>query len=456
MAYNPNAPADDEFLADFPAEQREQHRALIEDRIVDADSVRGLVPGNTSGNVAVNNGTVCANLNADKLDGHDATYFSADGHVHAAATTSSDGFMSNTDKSKLDGVTAGAEPNQNAFANVKVGSTTIQADAKQDTLELTAGTNITLTPDATNDKVTVAAPNVLPLAGGTMTGWLSANANEFRIRNSKAEHDGVVSVVGGEGTTTGANLYLYGVSHSSQAGRFVLSATDGANTKSLRGQADGTLTWNGSNVITAAGGTMTGEITFNASGGRIKKYDDSGLIDIYSATSYQKGAYITLVGKDRDSLAGYFRIGAIDGVNSKIFEGRPDGTLTWGGNDVLTTARTGYEIIREYSTSVSLTASTGKTLASYSFPAGFWVVTATAKYTSTTAGKMYGISIVTTNNRYNYDDDSTVWVSTAATTTCLNTSTVLVLNSNTTVYVTGYSNVAATCGKVHISAIRIK
>ena len=46
--------------------------------------------------------------------------------------------------------------NKNAFGNVKVGSTTIAADSVQDTLELAAGSNITLTPDATNDKVTIA------------------------------------------------------------------------------------------------------------------------------------------------------------------------------------------------------------------------------------------------------------------------------------------------------------
>lgn len=50
-----------------------------------------------------------------------------------------------------------AEVNQNAFSNVKVGSTTVAADSKTDTLELVAGTNITLTPDATNDKVTIIA-----------------------------------------------------------------------------------------------------------------------------------------------------------------------------------------------------------------------------------------------------------------------------------------------------------
>lgn len=53
-------------------------------------------------------------------------------------------------------VATGAEVNQNAYSNVKVGSTTIAADSKTDTLELVAGTRITLTPDATNDKVTIA------------------------------------------------------------------------------------------------------------------------------------------------------------------------------------------------------------------------------------------------------------------------------------------------------------
>ena len=54
------------------------------------------------------------------------------------------------------GVTA-LTAHQNAFSNVKVGSTTVAADSAGDTLELVAGSNVTLTPDATNDKVTIAA-----------------------------------------------------------------------------------------------------------------------------------------------------------------------------------------------------------------------------------------------------------------------------------------------------------
>lgn len=86
------------------------------------------------------------------------------------ATQSANGLLSSTDKKKLDGVASGAEVNQNAFSNVKIGNTTIAADGKTDTVELTAGNNITLTPDATNDKITIAATNTnttYTFSGGT-------------------------------------------------------------------------------------------------------------------------------------------------------------------------------------------------------------------------------------------------------------------------------------------------
>lgn len=54
-----------------------------------------------------------------------------------------------------------AEKNQNAFSNVVVGSTTISADNATDTLTLVAGSNVTLTPDASGDKVTIAATNTV-------------------------------------------------------------------------------------------------------------------------------------------------------------------------------------------------------------------------------------------------------------------------------------------------------
>lgn len=70
-----------------------------------------------------------------------------------------------TEKTKLSGIAIGAEVNQNAFSNVKVGTTTVSADSKTDTLELSGGTNITITPDATNDKVTITHSNSGVTAG---------------------------------------------------------------------------------------------------------------------------------------------------------------------------------------------------------------------------------------------------------------------------------------------------
>ena len=81
-----------------------------------------------------------------RLTDNDTTY--------SEATQDAAGLMSTKDKKKLDGITSGAEVNQNAFSNVIVGSTTISADSKTDSLIL-AGSNVTITPDATNDKVTI-------------------------------------------------------------------------------------------------------------------------------------------------------------------------------------------------------------------------------------------------------------------------------------------------------------
>ncbi|MEG1142137.1 MAG: hypothetical protein RSE41_06810 [Clostridia bacterium] len=77
------------------------------------------------------------------------------------ATTSVSGLMSKEDKTKLDGVATNAQVNQNAFSNVKVGSTTLVADNVTDTLEIVAGTNVTIAPDATNDKITISSKDTI-------------------------------------------------------------------------------------------------------------------------------------------------------------------------------------------------------------------------------------------------------------------------------------------------------
>lgn len=64
--------------------------------------------------------------------------------------------MTKDERDKLGAIALGAEVNQNAIANIKVGETTISAGAKQDTLEIAAGTGVTVTPDSQTKKITIA------------------------------------------------------------------------------------------------------------------------------------------------------------------------------------------------------------------------------------------------------------------------------------------------------------
>lgn len=104
-----------------------------------------------------------------------------------------------TEKNKLAGIATGAEVNQNAFSNIKVGNTTIAADAKTDTLELVAGSKITLTPNTTNDKVTFDVDDTLiievgknhTVPSGTYANITSALANNKIVIVKLSEETGI-------------------------------------------------------------------------------------------------------------------------------------------------------------------------------------------------------------------------------------------------------------------------
>lgn len=73
------------------------------------------------------------------------------------ATAEQDGLLSAGDKGKLDDMDAGAEVNQNAYSNIKVGNVIIQANGKTAAFTLEAGNNITLTGDNASKKIIVSA-----------------------------------------------------------------------------------------------------------------------------------------------------------------------------------------------------------------------------------------------------------------------------------------------------------
>ncbi len=127
--------------------------------------------------------------------------------TYSNASTSSAGLMSTSDKSKLNGIASGAEVNQNAFSNVVVGSTTIAADSKTDTLTLTAGSNITLTPNTTNDSITISA------SGSSYSLPLASNNTRGGIKLSSSTQGGTPNGI----TTTPGRTYAVQINSSEQA-----------------------------------------------------------------------------------------------------------------------------------------------------------------------------------------------------------------------------------------------
>lgn len=126
--------------------------------------------------------------------------------LSAVTTTEGDtGLMTAADKTKLNGVATGAEVNQNAFSNIKVGSTIVEADGKTDTLEF-EGSNVTLTPDTTNDKVTISitASNITTALGNTAVNRATADASGNSIADTYAKKTDIASMYKYKGSVASA------------------------------------------------------------------------------------------------------------------------------------------------------------------------------------------------------------------------------------------------------------
>lgn len=117
------------------------------------------------------------------------------------ATTTTPGRMSAADKAKLNQVAGGAEVNQNAYSTVKAGGIAIAANSKTAQVEFVAGSNVTITGDNANKRVTVTAnlPGTMPpsahnqsantITAGTFAGNVAVPAGTdytvSKLRNAK-------------------------------------------------------------------------------------------------------------------------------------------------------------------------------------------------------------------------------------------------------------------------------
>ena len=101
---------------------------------------------------------VGAMVSSNNETGITVTYDDTNGKIDFAVDSQTDENFTSTLKTKLDGIAAGAEVNQNAFSTIAVsGQTSVNSDSNTDTLNLAAGTGITLTTDAGTDTVTITS-----------------------------------------------------------------------------------------------------------------------------------------------------------------------------------------------------------------------------------------------------------------------------------------------------------
>ena len=178
-------------------------------------------------------------------------------------------------------------PAHNTFSNVKIGSTTIAADTTADTIEI-AGSNVTLTPDATNDKLTIGITknNVTSALSYTPLSGLKVGASATATANAAA---------------TNGNVYLNVLNDA--------SVQDSHN-----------IVGSGATTVTS---DANGKITINTDAWRVYNHIDDSY-DVDNATSY--GLYRVRGGTNTPtanwydihvvSLGGYITQMAISDVNT--------------------------------------------------------------------------------------------------------------------------------------------
>ena len=144
----------------------------------------------------------------------------------------------------------------------------------------------------------------LKLTGGTVSGTLNV-AQNLKMQDNQE------NVIGGlyvpSSSSTNQFMRMYGGSAHDAGGaqltlkqdgdgRFYLTAksTDGSQTYDLRGDNNGSLYWRGWNVITSAGGTLTGQLVINKDNGSLGGIKLSGSRQNYAMsvlnTSVTKGS----------------------------------------------------------------------------------------------------------------------------------------------------------------------
>lgn len=232
-------------------------------------------------------------LRDNRLDNNN--YIIDDNYIHT------DNNYTTTEKNKLNNIASGAEVNQNAFTTVKVGTTNLIADAKSDTLTITAGDNITLTPTANSDSFTIAATDTKYTAATTAPGKV-ASASSVGTSTNYARQDhthgidlatgdsnGQVKIAGtnvsvkGLGTAayTASTAYLAAELKGAASGVAQLDSNGLVPSTQLPSYVDDVIEYNGRSSFPATG--QTGKIYVDTSANITYRWSGTTYVQIGSS-----------------------------------------------------------------------------------------------------------------------------------------------------------------------------
>lgn len=170
------------------AEGAEVNQNAFSSITVGSDTVAAAAKTDSFELAAGTNVALSVSNNEITISATDTTYSDVVADSTGAAAS---GLMSSHDKYTLDHlVSTGGEPNQDAFSYIKVGdgasAVDIAADSATDTFQIVAGSNVTLTGDATNDKLTISATDttyndVVADATGAADSGLMTSADKAKL-----------------------------------------------------------------------------------------------------------------------------------------------------------------------------------------------------------------------------------------------------------------------------------
>ena len=173
------------------------------------------------------------------------------------------------------------------------------------------------------------------LPNGTLT-WGSSTVVTYSVLNDLNNNISFSSNtteawIGYQDSRNGSRLFFFTTNNNSNPGQFrlVTGPDSNGNRKTLIGYPNGDLTWRASNVVTySLLNNLDSNIYFTTDNSRT-----GATIGFNGSTN---GARCTFYNKNHTSYPGYFQLVAGNSSSSANFTGKPDGTLTWAGKEVIT------------------------------------------------------------------------------------------------------------------------